>query len=537
MSQNRRVITCVRERTLSSVRTQCHRLGWLLLVALCAGCASMAGSGNGKTVSNALADARGTQFADQFLPVAEAHPGDSGYHLLHVGVDGLAARVQMIRHAERTLDLQYFIFRGDETGTLIREELRHAADRGVRVRVLVDDGDTVRGDEQLLELDGYPNMQVRIFNPFDTRSHNVVVRNLDFLLHKSRLDYRMHNKLLVADNVIALTGGRNIGNQYFQVDPESQFADDELFVAGPMVQKLSHEFDEFWNGDMTVPAHVFKGLAAYRAPMSIPMVRGGGDYLTHVDSGEPLRSLSSGATPLLWTSGRLVYDSPDKKYIEQRAERGRLMSQSVEDEIARAQREALIVSPYFVPSDHELALLEAMQARHAHAKTLTNSLEAAPSLAAHSGYDKVRVKLLRAGVELHEVRALLDSNQGSGQTRQVSRYGNYGLHAKLYVFDRQRCFIGSWNYDQRSLRINTEMGLLIENSQLAEDVAQRFEDMTKPAAAYQVVLDSDASKAPKLVWETEVDHHPVRLFKEPSRGWLQRDREKLLALLPLQPEL
>jgi cardiolipin synthase C len=538
MSHTRRDIVSTRQLISSDASTQCHRLVWFLLIALCAGCVSIAGgAGGGKAVSNASADARETALGKQFLTMSDAHAGDSGYYLLHVGVDGLAARVQMIRHAERTLDLQYFIFRGDQTGTLVREELRHAADRGVRIRVLVDDGDTVPGDEQLLELDGYPNMQVRIFNPFDTRSHNVMLRNLDFLFHKSRLDYRMHNKLLVADNVIALVGGRNIGNQYFQVDPESQFADDEVFVAGPMARTLSQEFDEFWNGDMTVPAQDLKGLGVYHAPISIPVVRGGRDYLTRIDSGEPFRGLSSGVAPLIWTSARLVYDSPGKKYIEQRAERGRLMSQSVEQEFARAQHEALIVSPYFVPSDHELSLLEAMQTRDATAKTLTNSLEAAPSLAAHSGYDKVRVKLLRAGVELYEVRALLDSDQGSGQTRQVSRYGNYGLHAKLYVFDRQRCFIGSWNFDRRSLRINTEMGLLIENSRLAQDVARRFEEMTKPAAAYHVMLDPESSKEPKLIWETEMDHRHVRFFKEPSRGWLQRDREKLLALLPLQPEL
>ncbi len=535
MSRSRRIRSSARGPLLRSVTTQCQRAGWLLLVALCAGCASIAVGD--KTESSALAATSGTPLANQFLALAAPHVGDSGYHLLHVGVDGLAARVQMIRQAGRTLDLQYFIFRGDETGTLIREELRHAADRGVRVRVLVDDGDTVAGDEQLLELDGYPNMQVRIFNPFDTRSHNVVVRNLDFLFHKARLDYRMHNKLLVADNVIGVTGGRNIGNQYFQVDPQSQFADDELFVAGPMVGQLSHEFDVFWNSDMTVPARAFKGLSPYRAPGSLPPVRGGADYMARVDSGEPLRSLGSGAMPLVWTSARLVFDSPDKKYIEQGAERGRLMSRSVEEEIARAHQEALIVTPYFVPSARELSLLEEMQDRHAHAKTLTNSLESAPSLAAHSGYDKVRVKLLRAGVEVHEVRALLDSDRGSGQSRQVSRYGHYGLHAKLYVFDRQRCFIGSWNYDQRSLRINTEMGLLIDDSLLAQELAQRFDDITKPAAAYQVVLGPDGSQGPGLVWETEVDHQRVRLFKEPSRGWLQRGREKLLALLPLQPEL
>ena len=178
-----------------------------------------------------------------------------------------------------------------------------------------------------------------------------------------------------------------------------------------------------------------------------------------------------------------------------------------------------------------------MHARSASAKVLTNSLEAAPNLAAQSGYNKVRGRLLRAGVELYEVRALLDDSRGSGQTRRVSQNGNYALHAKLYVFDRQRCFIGSWNYDQRSLKINTEMGLLIDDPTLATHVARRVDAMTMPGAAYQVLLDSDSSGGLKLVWETEVDHQRVRLFKEPSRGWLKREREKLLELLPLQPEL
>lgn len=213
------------------------------------------------------------------------------------------------------------------------------------------------------------------------------------------------------------------------------------------------------------------------------------------------------------------------------------MSQAVEQEIGRAQQEALIVSPYFVPSDRELSVLQAQSGRNTTVKVLTNSLEAAPSLAAQSGYDKIRRQLIGSGVKLYEVRARLDSLRGSGQTRQVSKYGNYSLHAKLYVFDRQRCFIGSWNYDQRSLRINTEMGLLIDNATLAGDVARRFDAMTAPGAAYHVLLESDSTDDPQLVWETEIDHRPVRLFHEPSRGWWQRGREKLLALLPLQPEL
>lgn len=509
----------------------------LLLMTLCAGCVSVANRGAGKPTSSALSDVGSTALGQKALALSETHQGTSGYHLIHAGVDGLALRLQIIRHAERTLDLQYFIFRGDETGTLVREELRQAADRGVRIRVLVDDGDTVPGDEKLLELDGYPNMQVWIFNPFDTRSHHALARNFDFLLHRSRLDYRMHNKLLVADNAIALIGGRNIGNQYFQVDPDSQFADDEVFVIGPMAQQLSHEFDQFWNGDMTVPAHALGGLPAYQPPASISVVPGSSDYLARIASGEPYGSFLSGTEPLTWTDARLIYDSPDKRYIVQRLERGRLMSQAVEEEIGRAREETLILSPYFVPSDHELSLLQTQAGRNTQVKVLTNSLEAAPSLAAQSGYDKLRKQLVRSGVRLYEIRARLDSVRGSGQSRSVSKYGNYALHAKLYVFDRRRCFIGSWNYDQRSLRINTEMGLLIDNTTLAEDVARRFDAMTAPEAAYRVLLESDSKGNPRLFWETEIDQQPVRLFKEPSRGWWQREREKLLALLPMQPEL
>ena len=512
-------------------------LAALLLVVLCAGCVSVAGRGAGKPTSSALSNVGSTKLGQESVALSESHMGTSGYHAIHLGVDGLALRLQIIQHAERTLDLQYFIFRGDETGTLIREELRHAADRGVRIRVLVDDGDTAPGDENLLELDGYPNMQVWVFNPFDTRSHHSLARNFDFLLHKSRLDYRMHNKLLVADNAIALTGGRNIGNQYFQVSPDSQFADDEVFVIGPMAQQLSNEFDKFWNSDMTVPAHALGGLPTYRPPASIPVIPGSSDYLARIASGEPYQDLLSGTEPLTWTDAKLIYDSPDKRLIEQRQERGRLMSQAVEQEIGQAREEALLVSPYFVPSAHELSLLQTQAGRNINVKVLTNSLEAAPSLAAQSGYDKLREQLVRSGIKLYEVRARLDNVRGSGQSRKVSKYGNYALHAKLYVFDRRRCFIGSWNYDQRSLKINTEMGLLIDNATLAADVARRFDAMTAPGAAYRVLLESDSKDKPRLVWETQINNQPVRLFKEPSRGWWQMTREKLLALAPLEPEL
>ena len=216
-----------------------------------------------KSTSVALAHPQDTRLGAQFDNAARSRDGDSAFRIISVGVDGFLVRAQMIDAAEKTLDLQYFIFRGDETGRLITDALIRAADRGVRVRVLVDDGATVAGDEQISALDAHPNIEIRIFNPFSYRGHNTIRRTIEFMLHASRLDYRMHNKLLIVDNAAALIGGRNIGNQYFQMDPDSQFADDDVFAAGPIAMQLSTTFDEYWNSRFAVPA---AALDAARCP-------------------------------------------------------------------------------------------------------------------------------------------------------------------------------------------------------------------------------------------------------------------------------
>ena len=232
-----------------------NRIGTALLLAVAlVACAGLPpGARFPKTSTMALAHPEQTQLGRQFGSAAQEHGGASAFRIISVGVDGFRARMQMIDAAQRTLDLQYYIFRGDETGRMLTDRLRHAADRGVRIRLLIDDADTVAGDEQVLRLAALPTVELRIFNPFSYRGHSRLLRKLDFFLHAPRLDYRMHNKLLVADNAVALVGGRNIGNQYFQVDPESQFADDDLFTAGAVVGELSGIFDQFWNSRLAIP--------------------------------------------------------------------------------------------------------------------------------------------------------------------------------------------------------------------------------------------------------------------------------------------
>jgi putative cardiolipin synthase len=510
----------------------------MLMVLLVAGCSTMPrGSSSPKTPSFALERPEDTRLGRRFLAASEEHDGESAYHLINSGIDGLVTRIQMVDAAEKTVDMQYFIFRGDQTGLLIAEALKRAADRGVRVRILVDDGDTVAGDQRILALGRHPNIEVRIFNPFDYRGHNSLLRHLDFALHKGRLDYRMHNKLMVVDNSVALIGGRNIGAQYFQVEPESQFADDDAFVAGVIAPKLSKTFDNYWNSEFAVASSALPLPKERSAEARVSFEDGTADYKDKIASGRPFRELIGNDAAVHWAKATIVCDSPDKKDVKDRKKRGRLMAPEVTHAMQDANDELLMVTPYFVPSDSEIGLLGELRDRKASVRILSNSLESAPELSAQSGYDKFRVRLLESGARLFEVRALLSSTRGSGQSRAISRYGTYGLHAKLYVMDRQRLYIGSMNYDQRSWRINTEVGLLIDSRDLAEEVAGRFEAMVAPEAAYQVSLVSDRNGKPQLRWTTEIDHVKVEFTREPSRGFWRRSKVKLLGLLPIEREL
>jgi putative cardiolipin synthase len=520
-----------------------------LIIATCfGGCSTLPPGANfPKTASVALAHPEETSLGRKFERAAAEHDGNSGLRIVTLGVDGFLTRIQMIGAAERTLDLQYFIFRGDETGRLLTSSLLRAADRGVRVRVLIDDGATLAGDEQINALHAYPGVQIRVFNPFAYRGHNKLLRGIEFLFNASRLDYRMHNKLLVADNAVALIGGRNVGNQYFQVDPESQFADDDVFVAGPLAAKLSMTFDEYWNSGLAIPA---EALAAGHGERASPgrqasaekqlqqLQSGGVDYLARIASGEPYAGMISGRLPLVWAPAQVVCDSPDKKQVENGSLAGRLMTQPVADTARAVQSELLMVTPYFVPVVEEQQLLQGLRQRKIRVRILSNSLESNPDPIAQSGYQRFRTPLLKDGVELYEIRSLLGNARGSGQTARLSRYGNYALHAKLFVFDRRKLFIGSMNFDQRSYRINTEVGLIIDSESLAQQSVQRFEAMIRPENSYALALrPAQTGISTRLVWVTENEGKTVELTREPARGEWQRLKVKLLSLLPLDREL
>ena len=390
----------------------------LVIVAVLSGCASLPpGSDYPKLASSALADPASTRLGRLFDNTGQQHGGKSGFRIIPVGADGFLIRMQMINAAERTIDLQYFIFRGDETGQLLTSAVLKAADRGVRVRVLIDDGETLAGDDQITALKGHPSIEVRIFNPFAYRGHSTLLRGVEFMFNASRLDYRMHNKLLVVDNAIGLIGGRNIGDQYFQIDPDAQYADDDVFAAGPIAKKLSAAFDEYWNSDLAIPA---EALGAEKSPSAAlhqhrevlheheqQLKAEGNDYANRAARGEPLNGIITGRLPLTWAQALLICDSPDKKKVENGAMVGKLMQRAVAQATSSVQSELLMVTPYVIPGDEGMQLFLALRQRGVRVRILTNSLESSPVLVAQSGYMHYRLPLLAHGVELYEIRSRL----------------------------------------------------------------------------------------------------------------------------------
>ncbi len=514
------------------------RLGVLLLAGVALGACSglTPGIHFPKRESVALAEPGATDLGSHFADAARLHPGESGFRIISVGADGFRARARLIDAAQRTLDLQYYIFRGDETGRMLTDRLARAADRGVRIRILIDDGDTVAGDQQILRLLSHGSVELRIYNPSRYRGHVKFLRRLEFVLNAGRLDYRMHNKLLVADNAVALIGGRNIGNQYFQIDPESQFADDDVFAVGQVVPELSRTFDEFWSSTLAIPAEALG--RPHGVTRALKPAADGIDYAALLVNGEPYNGIMSGKLPLSWAPAQVVYDSPDKKHVLGGAISGALIVPEVEKSIRAVRSEMLLVTPYLVPTAEELQDLMDLRRRDVRVRILTNSLESCPEISAQSGYENYRLPLLESGVELHEIRALLGSTRGSGQSAKISRYGNYALHGKLYVFDRQKVLIGSMNFDQRSQRINTEIGLIIGSTDLARQTALRFESMVKPENCYTLALSpAGAPGKSRMVWRTEQSGRVVDYDQEPGRSGWQRLQARLLSLLPLQREL
>jgi cardiolipin synthase C len=531
-------------RIIADARAAAARALAIVMLALAAGCATVPpGQDYPREVSAALANPETTTLGRKLEPRAQAHPGLSAFGLIPRGNDGFVLRAQMAAAAEKTIDAQYFVFQNDDTGQFLLDALLRAANRGVRVRLLIDDTEAQGQDQRIAALAAHPNVDVRMFNPFWSRGGIPGVRQLEFVLGSARLNHRMHNKLFVIDNEIALAGGRNVGDEYFDTGKQLQFGDYDVFIIGPSVRKLSQSFDDYWNHMLAVPAAALWGtptterdlaefereLRANRAEMK------GSELERRVASGALLAELLDDQKKLVWARAEVIYDPPDKGAVTRGDRTGVLLSERLLTAASETRSELTIVTPYFVPGANGEKLLHDLRARGARVRILTNSLASTDVPLVHTGYMRYRVPLLEDGVEIYEVRPVpgLPERRGSG----APSAGPFALHAKVYVFDRTRLFVGSANFDRRSFRLNTEVGLLIDSPELSRQVLSRFESIAQPANSYVLALAPNGNPLQRLVWRTEEDGKLVEYTVEPGKDILRKIGTDVLALLPLEEQL
>jgi putative cardiolipin synthase len=494
----------------------------LIAGAVASGCSSLP-SLDARVPSIALANTADSRLGKAAGELTAAHPGRSGYYPLPDGSDAFAARALLARAAQRSLDVQYYIWNNDVTGGLLFNALRSAADRGVRVRLLLDDNHTADIDPILLALDSHPNIEVRVFNPFPIRTP----RALGFLTDFRRLNRRMHNKSFTADNQVSIVGGRNIGDEYFGAGDGLLFVDLDVMAIGPVVQAVSRQFDRYWNSESAYPVSSLvpafpgeHGAMPARLPES-PKERA---FLEAVRRSPFIDQLIRRELPIEWATTRVLADPPEK--VLGRANRADTVAPQLKALFGDPQREINLVSPYFVPAESAERTFAAIARKGVKVRILTNSLEAIDTPILHAGYIKWRKELLAAGVSLYEMRGA-DRHELPKSAGALGSSAN-ALHAKTFEVDEERVFVGSFNLDQRSMALNTELGLVIESKSLAQRLATTMREKM-PAVAYEVRLGPDG----KLYWLERRDGEVIRHDTEPGTSAWRRMSVRMLSWLPI----
>ncbi len=517
---------------------QSRALAALAAALLLAGCGTLPPSSAPRTPSAALR----TDAASPLGRIAAAStpaPELSGFRLLPLGAFSLDARLQLADRASTSLDVQYYVIENDDTGRLLLAKLRDAAARGVRVRLLVDDLYTRRTDGLLRLLAAHPNVEVRLFNPFCcARSSGVTGRFVASLGDFGRLNHRMHNKLFIADGVMAVAGGRNIADEYFMRNASQNFVDMDAFLMGSVVGQLSSIFDAYWNSEVVYPiaaiAPAASAEAATAAATASPVAAAAGGAtpqqrfsrlvegasmpvaaLSDVDAlgyGPLAEDLDAGKVGLIWGSARAYADPPDKlarMSVQEAVEKS--VSFDAMMTLWRAERELVITSPYLIPGRMGLESIGTLRKAGVKVTILTNSLAATDEPLVHVGYARYRHAMLDSGVDLYEL--------SPSRTRHAQRLGLFGsstgrLHAKTAVVDRRMVFVGSMNLDPRSASQNTELGVFIDSPELAAEML-RVINISRLQGAYRLRLDADR----RIEWLTSDDDREMVLTTEPESSW------------------
>ena len=490
-----------------------------------------------KKSSQAFTDTQDTLLGREAAKEAASHPGLSGFYLLPSGLDAFTARALLALRAERSIDAQYYLYHNDLIGKLFTWQLVQAAERGVRVRLLVDDLES-RNDLGIRVLDSHPNIEVRLFNPFSRNAG----RGWQFLTRWGEVTRRMHNKAMIIDNQAAVIGGRNIGSEYFEADPDLAFSDLDTLAVGPVVPEIARVFDRYWNSELAYPVAALiddppteqEISTARKALEDFVGSQGESPYLQALRHSDLAQKILNRDLKFGWGEAQVVFDQPEKvrhDFQETQYHLAPMLRPYLDD----LKEELILFSPYFVPGEAGTALLTHLASRGLRIRVLTNSLASSDVGLVHAGYAKYRKALLRGGVELYE----LNKNQPDRLPRGPGKLlgsSKASLHAKSFVFDRRQVFIGSFNLDPRSREHNTEIGVIMTVPEIGREMGQWFDDNTGQVA-YRLELKTEADSREQLFWHGIEKGRAVVYTHEPEVGFWRRFWIGFMSLWPIESQL
>ncbi len=486
--------------------------------------------------SFAVSDGSATFLGRTYAGELTANPGKAGILLLPHGRDAFAARALLSRLSEKSIDLQYYMYHQDTVGSLLSYEILKAADRGVRVRMLIDDIYGNQHEDAWVALDAHPHIEVRLWNPWQ-RGKN---RTVQSIFRVRDINYRMHVKSFTVDNQATILGGRNIGDEYFEANPEVSFSDLDVLGIGPPVQAVSTAFDEYWNSEHAYPVHI---LIRQGSNEELDQLRNNkrtffekqstSDYIAALKDSDLAHGLKEGTLNFDWAEAKVIHDSSEKKAAG-KAGKDMLLISQLAPYIIGAKKTVDIVSPYFVPGDNATAALCELSQNGVRVRILTNSLASNDVSAVHAGYSKYRRTLLRCGVNLYELDETLKDREGKAFT-WLPGLAKSSLHAKTMAFDGEVMFVGSFNFDQRSLHINNEIGLIIHDAEIAGTAAREFERKVN-IVAFKVEFSQKDGRG-NLHWTGGQGGPEVVMEEEPYATTFQKFSVGILKWLPIDSQL
>ena len=495
-----------------------------LVTLLIAGCAA-GPIDYPRNYSNVITDTADTGLGREVAEWLEVHPDLSGFYPLISGNDALGARLTLIDAAERSIDAQYFLMKTDLAGVLFAGRLLQAADRGVRVRFLLDDVFTSVDDRALVLLDQHPNVEVRLFNPIGRGGFYYLNYAADF----KRANRRMHNKSFTVDNQISIVGGRNIADEYFELKAGAEFRDFDMVAIGPVAGEIGKTFDRFWNHSLAVPMEAFvtdrddSNLDTVRAEMVEKLGSEAKSAYSRAVGSPLIQDLVDNRIELFPASFEVITDEPDKLVNPLSSEHRTLVTRMAEV-AAQAEFEVLVITPYFIPGVTGVRFWRSLVDKGVRVIIVTNSLASNNHIPVHAAYARYRHDIIQAGVELYEIR--VDATD-IPTDKDDPRFDSVTLHTKAVMIDRQFLFVGSLNLDPRSIDINSEMGVLVESPEMAAQLAQPYFE-TLPERAYRLEEDEQG----RLRWHGLIDGREVVENKEPQAGKWRRFKAFLSRILP-----